>query len=76
MDVYNLANPEWFSFSGINRFRHVSWLTGKYLFTHGGFEYAQPNLPINSLTQLDLGEVFMTNPELVKCLEDSSATPK
>lgn len=27
MDVYNLANPEWFNFSGINRFRHVSWIS-------------------------------------------------
>lgn len=38
MDIYNLSKPEWFSFPGINRFRHVSWLSFKTLYTHGGFE--------------------------------------
>lgn len=76
MDVYNLASPEWFSFPGINRFRHVSWHGGKYLYTHGGFEYTQPNLPINSLTQVDLSETFSTHPDLLKNLEDTNTNPK
>lgn len=70
LDVYNLASPEWFSFPGINRFRHVSWMSGNYLYTHGGFEFTQPNLPINSLTQVDLSETFAANPDLIKNLDD------
>ena len=38
LDVYNLINSEWYFFKGINRFRHVSWLSYSNLFTHGGFE--------------------------------------
>lgn len=64
MDMYNLSKPEWFGFIGINRFRHVSWLSFKYLFTHGGFENSQPNLPINSLSKIDLHELLVSNPEL------------
>lgn len=70
MDIYNLSKPEWFPFAGINRFRHVSWLSFKTLYTHGGFENKQPNIPINSLTKIDLHELLLSHPDLQKNIDE------
>lgn len=64
IDVYNLPNAEWHSFSGANRFRHVSWISYQNLYTHGGFENKKPNLPISTLTRIDLKELFSANSDL------------
>ena len=69
IDVYNLSNSEWLSFKGINRFRHVSWLSYNKVFTHGGFESKQPNVPINLLTSMDLNELFQDYEILLSNIE-------
>lgn len=70
MEVYNLLTQTWYSFPGVNRFRHVSWLSFNNLYTHGGFENNQPNLPINLLTKIDLKELFANYPDLLKNIEE------
>ncbi len=64
LDVYNLKTSEWHIFKGINRFRHVSWLSMNNLMTHGGFQNNQPNKPINKLTKINLKELFINFPNL------------
>lgn len=50
MDIYNLITAEWFNVTGIGRFRHVSWIYGDCVYTHGGFENNKPNIPTSALT--------------------------
>ncbi len=69
IDVYDLVNAEWVTFPGINRFRHVSWISYNKVFTHGGFESKQPNVPINLLTCLNLKDLFENFPELKENIE-------
>ena len=74
LDVYNLENSEWFTFPGINRFRHVSWVYNNFLYTHGGFENTKPSVPTSLLTTLDLFELFGPIPTLTKFVEKLSVT--
>ena len=69
INVYNLENSEWMRFEGINRFRHVSWLSYNMLYTHGGFENNTPNIPTDLLTCIDLNEMMASYPNLLKNIE-------
>ncbi len=69
MDIYNLEHSEWVSLAGINRFRHVSWLSYNILHTHGGFETKKPNVPTSLFTKLDLAEMFQNDENLLKNIE-------
>ncbi len=71
LDVYNLKTSEWHVFNGINRFRHVSWISMNNLLTHGGFENNQPNKPINNLTKINLKELFANFPALQENIQVS-----
>ena len=39
------------------------------MYTHGGFENKKPNLPISTLTRIDLKELFSANSDLQKNIE-------
>lgn len=47
----------------------MSWLSFKNLYTHGGFENKQPNLPINALSKIDLSQLLESYPDLQKNIE-------
>ena len=66
MEVYNLETSEWFSFPGISRFRHVTWIYNNTLMTHGGFENSKPNQPTSILLGTDLLTMFSKFPDLLK----------
>ena len=68
-NVYNLENSTWFEFTGINRFRHVSWLCHSTLYIYGGFEFSHPNIPTNSLITINLKEMLINNSSLLKKIE-------
>lgn len=69
LDIYNLDSSQWVSLNGVNRFRHISWLSNNYLYTHGGFESTQPSTPTDLLNVVDLAETFASAPELLKNIE-------
>ena len=71
-NIYNLETSEWIKFEGLNRFRHVSWLSYNRLYTHGGFENSLPNVPTSLLTSIDLIDLLDNNPDLQKNIEKPS----
>lgn len=76
MDVYNLETSTWEAFGGVNRFRHISWICGSILYTHGGFESSKPLAPTDLLTTVDLNEVFIAKPDLLKNIESGKIESK
>ena len=66
MEIYNLETSEWYSFPGISRFRHVTWIYNNALLTHGGFENSKPNQPTSVMLGTDLLAMFANFPELLK----------
>lgn len=64
LEIFNLAQSEWYKLGPINRFRHASWIMGGKLFIHGGFEPARPTVATNNLFQIDLREALRAIPAL------------
>lgn len=72
INIYNLESSEWSKFPGVNRFRHVCWLSYNVMYNHGGFENNSPNVPTDLLTYIDMNEMFANNPDLTKNIEQPS----
>lgn len=73
MEVYNLETSEWYSFPGISRFRHVTWIYNNVIMTHGGFENSRPNQPTSVLLGADLLQMFANFTELLKNVDRPSS---
>lgn len=64
LEIFNLAQSEWYKLTPINRFRHASWIMFGKLFIHGGFEPARPTVATNNLYQMDLRQTLGVIPAL------------
>jgi protein phosphatase len=69
IEVYDTETSEWFELAAFNKFRHSSWIFENQLFTHGGFDYASPQISKNDLVMIDVIKLFNINTNLSKKLE-------
>ena len=60
--VYDTETCEWKDYTGIERFRHSSWIMGKIIFSYGGFDHKAPSVPTNDLQVID----FTTAPFMLQ----------
>jgi len=73
LEIYDSESSEWFKFNTLQRFRHVNWALDSIIYVHGGFEHETPNVPVNSISQIDLQKLLLTHQNLLKKLQFSDA---
>ena len=64
IEVYDTESSEWNKLAAFDKFRHASWIVDNYLFTHGGFDYSNPQISNNSLVMIDIIKLIETSPVL------------
>eukprot|EP00744_Colponema_vietnamica_P001005 GILI01001724.1.p1 GENE.GILI01001724.1~~GILI01001724.1.p1 ORF type:complete len:759 (+),score=208.95 GILI01001724.1:203-2479(+) len=52
-DVFDTETSDWSQVVGIRRFRHSGWLLGAHIYVVGGFDHANPNVPVDDISYLD-----------------------
>jgi hypothetical protein len=70
VDVLNLRNLKWYKLPPINNFRHCSWSNTGLLYSYGGFENTQPDIPIGRLLQINIVEMLSSIPSLQRQIKD------
>lgn len=70
VDVLNLRNLKWYKLPPINNFRHCSWSNTGLLYSYGGFENTQPDVPIGRLLQMNIVDMLSSVPNLQKQIKD------
>jgi len=70
VDVLNLRNLKWYKLPPINNFRHCSWSNTGLLYSYGGFENTQPDIPIGRLLQMNIVEMLSSIPSLQRQIKD------
>jgi hypothetical protein len=54
LEVYDTESSEWTKFDSLQRFRHSCWVIDSQIYIHGGFQHETPNIPINSISRIDV----------------------
>jgi len=65
LEVYETESSEWQRFTSIQRFRHSSWLVDTFLYVYGGFELDSPNIPTDTITKINLVDLFKKHPNIL-----------
>ena len=60
IEVYDSNKLEWTSHFSFDKFRHVSWLSQRYIFTHGGCEFSNPLEPSNKIIIFDVIDILVS----------------
>lgn len=73
-DILNLRTLRWSTLPGLDRFRHVSWCYHGVLYTFGGFESHNPNIPTKSLKKREILKLLEPLPILKKQIASLGVT--
>jgi protein phosphatase len=76
IEVYDTESSEWNKLASFDKFRHASWIVDNYLFTHGGFDYSNPQISNNSLVMIDIIKLIETSPSLSQKMDKFLDTKK
>jgi diadenosine tetraphosphatase ApaH/serine/threonine PP2A family protein phosphatase len=76
IEVYDTESSEWNKLASFDKFRHASWIVDNYLFTHGGFDYSNPQISNNSLVMIDIIKLIETSPSLSQKMDKFMDTKK
>eukprot|EP00826_Nyctotherus_ovalis_P045787 TRINITY_DN509_c0_g2_i7.p1 TRINITY_DN509_c0_g2~~TRINITY_DN509_c0_g2_i7.p1 ORF type:complete len:650 (+),score=165.79 TRINITY_DN509_c0_g2_i7:666-2615(+) len=71
LEVYNTESSQWRKYRVTKRFRHASWISNSNLFIYGGFEYANPSQPIDTMIKVDLTKLFAEDETILKKLSEA-----
>ena len=69
IEVYDTESSEWNKLASFDKFRHASWIVDNFLFTHGGFDYSNPQISNNSLVMIDIIKLIETSQPLFQKME-------